>query len=151
MLSLVRSDSTNPDFIALVKLLDAELAFLDGDEHEFYAQFNKVHSLPQVVVAYEDDKPVSCGAIKPFDEHTVEVKRMYTVSPDRGKGFASKVLDELESWAGELNYTRCVLETGKRQPDAIALYHKKGYHIIPNYGQYAGMENSVCFEKRVRK
>jgi putative acetyltransferase len=57
------------------------------------------------------------------------------------------VLSELESWAAELGYPKCVLETGKRQPEAIALYEKQGYQRIPNYGQYIGVENSVCFEK----
>jgi len=55
----------------------------------------------------------------------------------------------LEHWAVELGYKKCVLETGKRQPDAIALYTKQGYESIPNYGQYMGMENSVCFEKEL--
>jgi len=55
----------------------------------------------------------------------------------------------LESWASELNFKYCVLETGKRQPEAIALYKKNGYQIIPNYGQYHGIENSICFQKTV--
>jgi GNAT superfamily N-acetyltransferase len=57
------------------------------------------------------------------------------------------ILAELEKWAGELSCTKCILETGKRQPDAIGLYKKNGYKPVPNYGQYAGVENSVCFEK----
>ena len=147
MLSLVRTDSSNPDFIALVKLLDEELAFLDGEDHAFYAQFNKTNLLKYAIVLYENEIPVSCGALKEFDSASVEVKRMYTLKSHRGKGFAFKVLGELESWSKELGYTRCVLETGKRQPDAIALYQKSGYRVIPNYGQYAEVENSICFEK----
>ncbi len=96
---------------------------------------------------YEDDKPVSCGAIKESMPGSMEVKRMYTIPEARGKGFASIVLDALEKWAAELGYSKCVLETGKKQPEAIALYKKSGYKIIPNYGQYIGVENSVCFEK----
>jgi hypothetical protein len=57
------------------------------------------------------------------------------------------VLRELETWAGELHYTSCLLETGLKQPEAIRLYEKNGYALIPNYGQYAGVDNSVCFEK----
>jgi len=72
---------------------------------------------------------------------------MYTLPGSRGKGIASQVLAELERWAAELSYEKCLLETGKRQPEAIALYKKRGYRLIPNYGQYAGVENSVCFEK----
>jgi putative acetyltransferase len=53
----------------------------------------------------------------------------------------------LETWASELSFEKCILETGKRQPEAIRLYEKNGYKRIPNYGQYAQIENSVCFEK----
>ena len=147
MTRLIRTDSENADFVQLVKLLDADLALRDGNEHSFYAQFNSIDKLKQVVVLYENDKPVSCGAIKEFNPQAVEVKRMYTLPEFRGKGIAGKVLTELESWAAELGYAKCVLETGKKQPEAIALYAKSGYTIIPNYGQYTGIENSVCFEK----
>ena len=77
----------------------------------------------------------------------MEVKRMYTLPEYRGKGLAAMVLSDLEKWASELAYKRCVLETGKRQPEAIKLYEKNGYQVTPNYGQYIGIENSVCFEK----
>jgi putative acetyltransferase len=60
---------------------------------------------------------------------------------------ASKILKELENWAKELGYSRCVLETGLRQTSAVLLYQKLAYIQIPNYGQYIGVENSVCFEK----
>jgi GNAT superfamily N-acetyltransferase len=79
----------------------------------------------------------------------MEIKRMYTLPECRGKGIATKVLIELEKWANELSYEKCILETGKKQPEAIALYKKNGYKLIPNYGQYAEMENSVCFEKEI--
>ena len=147
MTTLARTDSDNVDFIALVKLLDAALAVIDGEDHAFYAQFNKTNKLKSVVVAYENEKPVGCGAVKEFTPEAMEVKRMYVLPELRGKGIATIVLAELEKWTKELNYSRCVLETGKRQPDAIALYKKNGYNIIDNYGQYVGMENSVCFEK----
>ncbi len=149
MVTITRTDSTNRDFIELVRNLDADLAKRDGAEHSFYAQFNKIDAIKYVVVAYEDDKPVACGAIKEFSPNTMEVKRMYTSPGSRGKGIGSRVLMELERWAAELAYERCILETGKKQPEAISLYKKNGYSIIPNYGQYAGIENSVCFEKRI--
>jgi GNAT superfamily N-acetyltransferase len=149
MINILRTSSDNPDFIHLVKFLDADLAERDGSEHSFYAQFNKVDKIKHVVVVYENNKPVACGAIKEYDPQAMEVKRMYTLPESRGKGFASKVLAELERWATELSYKKCVLETGKRQPEAIKFYKKSGYKIIPNYGQYAEVENSVCFEKRL--
>jgi putative acetyltransferase len=150
MTQLIRTDSENPDFISLVRSLDADLAARDGTEHSFYAQFNKIAALKYVIVAYENDKPVGCGAIKEFDANAMEVKRMYTTPESRGKGIANKVLTALEVWAAELSFTRCILETGKRQPEAINLYKKSGYIITPNYGQYAGVENSVCFAKELK-
>ena len=147
MITIIRTDSSNPDFIELVKQLDIDLAERDGKDNSFYAQFNKIDTIKHAVVLYEDGKPTGCGAIKEFSPNAMEVKRMYTLPGSRGKGIATKVLSDLEKWASELLYGKCVLETGKRQPEAIAVYQKNGYQIIPNYGQYAGMENSVCFEK----
>jgi GNAT superfamily N-acetyltransferase len=147
MIELHRTDSTHPDFIELVNALDAELAQRDGNDHSFYAQFNKVDKIKHVVVAYAEGKPVGCGAIKEWVPGSMEIKRMYTAPAFRGQGIAAAVLNALEQWAAELSYESCVLETGKRQPEAIALYKKSGYIIIPNYGQYAGVENSVCFRK----
>ncbi|MCF2443474.1 GNAT family N-acetyltransferase [Dyadobacter sp. CY345] len=147
MSTLKRTDSTDEDFIFLVKKLDADLAIRDGEDHSFYSQFNKVDKIKHTVVAFEDGVPVGCGAIKEFDQNAMEVKRMYTSPEGRGMGIASSVLRELEKWAAEMSYKKCVLETGKRQPEAIAFYKKNGYQITPNYGQYIGIENSVCFEK----
>ncbi len=149
MLHLKRTNSTDPDFIQLVARLDAELKISDGEDHAFYDQYNKIHNIRYAVVAYLDGQAVGCGAIKKFDEQSMEVKRMY-VKPDcRGQKIATTVLKDLEQWTRELGYQRCVLETGKKQPEAIALYHYAGYQVIANYGQYVGVDNSVCFEKEV--
>ncbi len=150
MIRITRTNSDNQDFIRLVRHLDADLATRDGEDHSFYAQFNKIDKIKYVVVAYENDQPVGCGAIKEYAPDTMEIKRMYTAPESRGKGIASKVLHELEAWASELSYEKCILETGKKQPEAIGLYKKNGYKIIPNYGQYAEIENSLCFEKQIK-
>lgn len=150
MTRFIRTNSDNSDFISLVRLLDKELAERDGSDHAFYAQFNKIDALKQVIVAYDDQEPVGCGAIKEIASGVAEVKRMFTLPNHRGTGIAAGVLQELESWARELGLERCVLETGLKQPEAIALYTKCGYMRIPNYGQYAGVSNSVCFEKILR-
>ena len=150
MIKIIRTGADNPDFIKLVKELDTELALRDGREHAFYNQFNKIDQIKFAVVAYENNQPVGCGAIKEYDPDTMEIKRMYTSPASRGKGIATKVLTELERWAAERAFKKCLLETGKKQPEAIALYQKNGYHLVPNYGQYAGIENSVCFEKEVK-
>ena len=148
MITCIRTNYQNKDFQKLVAELDTDLKIRDGEEHDFYSQFNKIDHLKHAVVAYENEMPVGCGAIKEFAAGTMEVKRMYVPLRHRQKGIASKVLLELETWARELNCNRCTLETGKRQPEAIGLYRKNGYKIIPNYGQYQSVENSVCFEKK---
>lgn len=147
MIHLLRTDSTNTDFQKLVTLLDSDLRTRDGEDHAFYSQYNKIQAIKHVVVAYQNDEPVGCGAIKEYESGTMEVKRMYVSEDKRGSGIASAVLKELEIWTAQLGYNKCILETGIRQPEAIALYKKNNYNIIPNYGQYAGIENSVCFEK----
>jgi len=147
MITITRTDSTNTDFRALVKQLDADLAIRDGSDHSFYAQYNKIDNLVHVVIAYDSGKPAGCGAFKSYRPGIAEIKRMYTHPEYRGKGVAMCVLAELEHWAAEIFYEKCILETGKRQPEAIALYKKSGYTRIDNFGQYKNMENSLCFEK----
>ena len=151
MITCRRTNSDNPDFRKLVVVLDAYLRILDGDDHLFYAQLNKTDSIKHVMVVYQNGEPIGCGAIRHYSEDTVEVKRMYVLENQRGKGIASTILNELETWAKELTYKKCILETGKRQAEAVNLYHKAGYTIIENYGQYKNMENSVCFEKILEK
>ena len=149
MTDIVRTNSNNKDFVGLVEALDADLAIRDGKDHAFYARYNKIDMIRYVVLAFEDGEPMGCGAIKEYDPGTMEVKRMYVPPRSRKRGIATKVLAELEKWARELGYARCILETGKKQPEAIALYGRSGYTVIPNYGQYAGVDNSVCFEKAI--
>jgi putative acetyltransferase len=151
VIRLLRTDSNNADFRALVKQLDEWLAIIDGEENSFYSQHNKIDMIRNAVVAFEGATAIGCGAVKRFSDDTMEVKRMYTHPEHRKKGAAQAILSELERWSKELGYKKCILETGKRQPEAIALYKKLGYVSIPNYGQYDGMENSVCFEKQLGK
>ena len=132
MLNLTRTTSENQDFIYLVKLLDADLKIRDGKDHEFYAQINKTAILNNVIVCYQNDIAIGCGAFREIDAKTLEIKRMF-VNPDyRGKGIASKILSELELWASELNYFQIILETGINQPEAISLYKNSGYKITEN-------------------
>ncbi len=149
MIKIVRTNSEHKDFKSLVKDLDAYLAVTDGDEHAFYDQFNGIENLDHVVLAYENDNAVGCGAFKTFDDSSVEIKRMYTVPECREKGIASEIINNLELWASELSYEYCILETGKRQVEAVKFYQKKNYKNIANYGQYVGMANSLCFKKRL--
>lgn len=150
MIRIVKTNSNNSDFILLVKLLNEDLKIRDGDLHGFYSTYNKIENIHYVLLAYENDIPIACGSIKKYDSTKMEIKRMYTLTEKRGKGVATKILQELESWARELGFNTCILETGKGQPEAISLYEKHGYSRTPNYGQYENIENSICFRKKIK-
>jgi GNAT superfamily N-acetyltransferase len=149
MYTFIRTNSSNEDFKKLVSLLDKELAIRDGEEHAFYDQFNKIENIKHVIIAYANEQPVAAGAFKKFSAQAVEIKRMFVMPAFRGRGIAFQILQQLENWAAGLGYSYCILETGKKQPEAIALYKKSGYEVIPNYGQYENVSNSVCMQKRI--
>lgn len=149
MTTFNRTLSDNMDFQNLVTLLDKDLKIRDGSEHDFYAQFNKTANIRNVIVCYIDNKPTGCGALKEYDKKKAEIKRMFVLPEYRGRGIAFSILKELELWALELNYSEFILETGKNQPEAIRLYHKAGFSIIKNYGQYENIENSICMAKNI--
>ena len=147
MFLLQRTDSYNVYFRELVAMLDTFLAERDGKDHAFYAQFNKLDNIKNTIVCFDDNEAFGCGAFKQYDETTVEIKRMFVKPSYRAKGAATKVLQELEKWAIENNFSSAILETVKNQPEAVALYKKNGYTIIPNFGQYKNVENSICMHK----
>ncbi len=149
MIKFLRTNSKNADFIELIRQLDAYLAITDGDEHDFYNQFNKIDKIKYVLVGYDNGKAVACGAIRKYDSETMEVKRMFVSPENRGQRIAKNVLAELENWTKELGFKKCILETGTRQIEAVALYKSANYDIIPSYGQYSDVENSICFGKEL--
>lgn len=149
MTTLKRTNSENKDFQNLVLELDKDLAQKNGESNDFFARYNKIDHIKNVVVALNNNLPVGCGAMKEYDKSTMEIKRMYVSIEMRGKGVAVAVLKDLENWAKELGYEKCVLETGDKMPEAIGLYKKSGYKIIKNYGQYENVESSICFEKEL--
>lgn len=146
---LSRTNPDHSDFRGLISLLDEFLSEYNGSEHAFFSPLNETGSIKNVIVAYIDGKAVGCGAIKPYEAQTAEVKRMF-VHPDyRRNGIAGAILKHLEAWAAELNYTSCILETGDRLKEAITLYQHAGYQVIPNYGPYQQVEGSVCMQKNL--
>ena len=147
MFLIQRTNAENIYFRELVALLDEFLAKRDGEDHPFYAQFNKLDDIQNAVICSNEIMPIGCGAFKKYNETTVEIKRMFVKPSFRGKGAATRVLQELEKWAIENDYRSAILETVKTQPEAVALYTKNGYSIIPNFGQYINVENSICMHK----
>ncbi|MCB2166674.1 MAG: GNAT family N-acetyltransferase [Deltaproteobacteria bacterium] len=144
---IMRTSNTHRDFLTLTRELDAELKGIYGPLQAVYDQHNVIDPIDTAMVGYVDGEPVTCGCFKTIDTERVEIKRLYVKPNFRRKGFSSEVLQALEAWAVELGYAAALLETGKRQPEAIGLYRKFGYQIIANYGPYRGMENSLCMQK----
>ena len=149
-ITIKRTNGADEDFNKLIKQLDHELWTIMNEVQATYDKFNKVPDIKTVIVAYENNKAVGCGCFKKHNGTTVEIKRMFIIPDARRKGVAEKVLGELESWARELNFTTAVLETGKRMTHATSLYQKNGYAITENYGQYIGLEESVCMKKELK-
>jgi putative acetyltransferase len=147
MINIQRTNSGNPDFIQLIRLLDKHLSDVFGTIQEYYGQFNIISNNDTVVVAYMNEVPAGSGCIRQYDANTIEVKRMFVSEEYRGNGIAGAVLNELETWAKELGYKRIILETGNLLSAAIELYKKHGYRVTENYGPYVGKEASICMEK----
>ena len=135
----------------MVTKLDAELAIRDGNDHAFYHQFNGIESLDHVIVAYDKGQPVGCGAFKIRNKQQIEIKRMFVLTAARKKGCAAAILTALEKWAADEGFSKAILETGKAQIEALSFYPKQGYTVMPNFAPYVGVENSVCFQKNLKK
>lgn len=150
MIEILRVTSENKDFQELIRELDVELNLRYGLLQNQYNQYNVIKDLNTVVVAYLNKKATGCGCFKELDSATIELKRMLVKSEHRGSGIAQLIITELEHWAIEKGYSKMVLETGVKQPDAIRFYSKQGYIVIPNYGQYMGNKNSICMSKYLK-
>jgi len=146
----IRTTSKNFDFRKMVNALDEDLNQRNGDIQRQYDLYNKIDKIKHAVVVYVGENPVGCGCFKRFDEETVEMKRMFVLPEMRGKRLAARLLQELETWAVEEGFTQAVLETGRRQIEAQSLYSKAGYFRTENYGQYVGMEDSICYRKELK-
>lgn len=142
-----RTNSDNECFRRLVSKLEEYLARTDDKAHAECKQHNKLCTIKHVIVAYIDGEAAGCGAIRKFDENTIEIKRMFVSHNAQNKGIGASILASLEAWAKELGFEKSVLETGVMMPEAIKFYEKNNYSRIPNYGQYEGMEKSICFSK----
>jgi putative acetyltransferase len=108
-------------------------------------------SVPRSIflVVRSDGKAVGCGALVPMEENVAEIKRMFVLPDERRHGIAKRVLEELERFANEFDYSAIRLETGVKQPESIALYGKDGFYRIPNFPPFVNDATAVCFEKRI--
>lgn len=147
MTELKRTNNQNADFLYLIPLLDKDLRSRYQDLQDTYDKHNVIVNVDTVVIAYVDDQPAGCGCFKQFNDTAVEMKRMYVKPEFRRRGISSAVLNELEKWAVEMGYKDAVLETGNKQAEAIAMYEKLGYSIVPNYPPYENIPTSICMQK----
>ena len=141
----VRTD--DDDFVCLINALSEMLAELNGEKNDYYAPLNTASSLAVALVAYVESVPVGCGGFRIMDDGAIEIKRMFVLSEQRGVGIGKALLSEIESIGREHGHSRIVLETSKRLPAATGLYQISGYTVIPNYGPYIGLDDSICMEK----
>lgn len=101
-----------------------------------------------VIARKETGEAIGCGAFRPMDETTAEIKRMY--AKEKGLGIGNKILSYLEDQAQSMGYQKIRLETRIINERAVLFYERNGYQKIPNYGIYKNREEAVCFEKEVR-
>lgn len=148
MIVLKRARYNDPHFQALIVELDKEFWVRYPNTQQNFAPHNKVDDNARVVLAYSENTPVGCGCFRPMNEQGVlEIKRMFVVPEVRGQGIARLILNELEKWGRDEGFTRSNLETGIKQPEAIAVYKSGGYKVIPNYPPYTDVADSICMSK----
>ena len=144
-----RTNSSDKDFTSLVSLLDNELWNELKEDQATYEPHNKLPDIDTVLVIYANDEPVASGCFRGYDDHTAEIKRMFVRKTYRGRGLSRIILDELEKWAREKSYRFSILETSIHFKVAINLYQSNGYRVIPNYGPYEGLSESICMKKKL--
>jgi GNAT superfamily N-acetyltransferase len=147
-----REELTSATAQGLIRALNAELTARYPEEGATYFRLDPeevAEGRGAFLVAWSDERPAACGAIRSLDPKTGEIKRMYVEPGARGKGLGRAVLQALEEEARRLGLVRLVLETGMRQHTAIALYERAGFARIPPFGDYAKSPLSVCLEKEL--
>lgn len=147
----VYTDGKNQDFVALCHALDAYLNNIVGGEENRaqYIPYNALDDIHDAIVIYDGDKAIGCASFKRYDNECAEVKRVFICEKYRGQGLAKKLMELLEQAAREKGYSYFILESGEILVEAMSLYRKIGYKVIPNYGQYKDMAESVCMKKEL--
>ena len=145
-ITYVRCDGTSEDFIENCRLLDEDLDRRVGKviKRDKYTQFNLLDKIHEAIVVYQDGKPIGGGAIRAYDETTIELKRVFVRPEYQGNGVGTTLVSKLIEWAKELGYQRMILETGDLLAESVHVYSKLGFRKIPNYGAYIDMPESLC-------
>lgn len=150
-MEFVRTNGQNADFIENCRLLDLDLDRRVGRQikREKYQKFNQLDEIKEAIVVYDEDKPIGGGAIRKYDDETVELKRVFVHNEYQGQGIGSRLVSLLIEWAAQLGYRRMILETGELLSESCAVYKKLGFKVIPNYGPYVDMPESLCMGRLI--
>ena len=148
----VRTDGKNEDFIENCRLLDMDLDRRVGRQikREKYQKFNQLDEIREAIVVYDHGRAVGGGAIRRYDDENIELKRVFVHNEYQGQWIGSRLVSLLIEWAAELGYRRMILETGELLAESCAVYKKLGFAVIPNYGPYADMPESLCMAREIR-
>lgn len=148
-----RTDGKNKDFIENCRLLDMDLDRRVGKKikRDKYKKYNQLDEIKEAIVVYKDHKPIGAGAIRRYDDENVELKRVFVHTEYQGRGIGSRLVSLLMEWAVELGYKRMILETGELLVESCAVYKKLGFTVIPNYGPYVDMPESLCMAKELER
>ncbi|GGX26324.1 GNAT family N-acetyltransferase [Streptomyces lomondensis] len=147
----------HPDAVKLNDQVQAEYAARYGDDGDATAMAASDFEPPNGIylIAYDEhDNPVASGGWRARDANDegnldgdAELKRMYVIEQMRGRGLARRLLSALEEDARAAGRVRMVLETGTKQPEAVALYTSSGYAPCAKFGYYRHYDSSRCFAK----
>lgn len=142
--------SKDQDLKSLIEQLDNYLRKLYPEESIHKVDLETAERNNVVfIIAYKDRAPVGCAALRPLDDIKCELKRMFVIEKERGKGYSNALCDEIEKIASKKGFREILIETGYDQPEAIGLYKKKGYKRIPKFGEYIDDPTSICFAKKL--
>ncbi len=147
-----RTDGKNIDFRENCRLLDMDLDRRVGKkiERDKYKKYNQLDEIKEAIVVYEGNRVIGGGAIRRYDDETIELKRVFVHTEYQGRGIGSRIVSLLMEWAVELGYKKMVLETGELLTESCAVYKKLGFQVIPNYGPYEDMPESLCMAKDLK-
>lgn len=150
-LEFKESDGSNPEFAILCGRLDRKLDEIVGEKFQRsqYEQYNHRDNIHDIMIVYRGGEPVACGSFKMYDEEHAELKRIFVDPICQGIGLGAELIRRLEAKAKIKGYRYCILETGEPLAAACHIYKKAGYKVIPNYGQYAEMPESICMERKI--
>ena len=150
-MEFIRTDGKNEDFIENCRLLDIDLDRRVGTEikRDKYTKYNQLDEITEAIVVYKGNRVIGGGAIRRYNDEDVELKRVFVHTEYQGQGIGSKLVSLLIEWAIELGYKRMILETGELLAESCAVYRKLGFKVIPNYGPYVNMPESLCMAKEL--